>query len=303
MNEELITSAIARQDWMEPAEDALQNAVANTFKAAGETGQKIENALHGMRFGHPLHPILTDIPLGAWSIAAVFDLIEAGTGRNELSAGSDAAIGIGLAGALGSAVTGLTDWHKIDGRARRIGLVHGILNGTATALYAASWVMRRKNNRGAGLAYGFLGMAIVTAAAYLGGALVYEEKIGINHSDAEDLPQKFTPVLALDELPANTPTCVYAESMPVLLVKQNGRIYALENNCPHLGGPLSAGTLEGDSIRCPWHGSRFALADGRVLDSPAIYDQHSLEVQVRDGQIEVRYNAVNNTNQALAIAE
>jgi nitrite reductase/ring-hydroxylating ferredoxin subunit len=81
---------------------------------------------------------------------------------------------------------------------------------------------------------------------------------------------------------------VHANGMPILLLRQGERIYALGETCAHLGGPLAEGTLDGTSVVCPWHGSRYALEDGRVLDGPSAHAQPSFEVRVRNGQIEVR---------------
>ena len=305
MNGEQITDAIARQAWAMPVEDALQKAVSGAFKAGGKTGKNVEDALHGTWLGHPLHPVLTDVPLGAWTVAAALDLIEAGTGRTNLARGADAAIAIGLIGAAGAAVTGLTDWHDTDNgsddTARRIGLAHGLLNLTATALYTTSWILRRRRQRGAARAFGLFGYTVVVAAAYLGGTLVYGKKIGTDHTDREALPQEFIPVLAADKLLENTPTRVDAKGSPVVLVRQGEHIYALAETCSHLGGPLSEGTVEGASIRCPWHGSRFALEDGRVLDSPATFPQPCLEARVRDGQIEVGIRKSAGTGKSAAI--
>ncbi len=74
----------------------------------------------------------------------------------------------------------------------------------------------------------------------------------------------------------------------VVLVRLNGQIHAIANTCSHLGGPLNEGKLEGDTIVCPWHGSRFCLTDGKVEGGPAVYDARVFDVRVRDGQIEVR---------------
>jgi nitrite reductase/ring-hydroxylating ferredoxin subunit len=95
-------------------------------------------------------------------------------------------------------------------------------------------------------------------------------------------------VLAVADLNENEPRRVEAGGVPVVLVRQGTRIFALADTCSHLGGPLSEGTLEDCSIRCPWHGSRFALDDGRVLDGPATNPQPHFDVRVRGGQIEVR---------------
>jgi len=76
--------------------------------------------------------------------------------------------------------------------------------------------------------------------------------------------------------------------VPILLVRRGKRIFALAETCSHLGGPLSEGKLRGNSVQCPWHGSRFALEDGRVLDGPAVHPQPCLEARVRNGKIELR---------------
>jgi len=58
--------------------------------------------------------------------------------------------------------------------------------------------------------------------------------------------------------------------------------------CAHMGGPLAEGTLMDGSVRCPWHGSQYALEDGRELDGPFAFPQPRFETRIRDGQIEVR---------------
>ncbi|HZL66759.1 MAG TPA: Rieske (2Fe-2S) protein, partial [Candidatus Limnocylindrales bacterium] len=67
------------------------------------------------------------------------------------------------------------------------------------------------------------------------------------------------------------------------------RLFAMAETCSHFSGPLSEGKLEGDTVVCPYHFSRFALEDGRVLDGPAVHPQPCLEVRTRNGQIEVRH--------------
>jgi nitrite reductase/ring-hydroxylating ferredoxin subunit len=74
----------------------------------------------------------------------------------------------------------------------------------------------------------------------------------------------------------------------VLLVRQHGRVCALVHACAHLGGPLSEGTLKDGSVVCPWHGSEFALDDGRVLNGPATQNQPRLVARERDGRVEVK---------------
>src|SRR3954469_22825290 len=89
---------IERQQWLEPLETGVQNAVSAAFKSGGETGQQIKDALHGKWLGHALHPALTDVPIGAWTATLVLDLMEA-SGRRDLRGGADVTLAVGLAGA------------------------------------------------------------------------------------------------------------------------------------------------------------------------------------------------------------
>jgi nitrite reductase/ring-hydroxylating ferredoxin subunit/uncharacterized membrane protein len=263
----------------------LSDGVRAAYEAAGPAGQQAKNALHGVWLGHPLHPVMTDIPLGAWTTALALDA--ASNGDPGMRRAATFAIGVGLTGALGAAVTGLTDWSETDGTARRTGLIHGLMNLTATTLFAAAFARRQGDSHDGGRACAWTGYAIALGAAYLGGNLVYRQRIGVTHADAE-LPEEFTPVLAASALGENSMTRARAGNTDILLVRQHGRVCALVHACAHLGGPLSQGTLKEGSVVCPWHGSEFALDDGRVLNGPATHDQPCLEARERDGRIEVR---------------
>ena len=285
----LPVEVIKKQDWLEPIADRLQPAIAGALGADGSIGPKVADLLHGTWLGHPLHVVLTDVPLGSWTAAAVLDVLEEKTGSSTMGRGADAAIALGLAGAAGAAITGLADWSKIGGgQPRRIGLAHGLLNATATACYVTSLCLRRTHSRRAGRRFALLGLMVSSVAAYLGGHLVFKEKIGVDHTADHSPPEDFLPVLAEAELREEELRRVQADGMPVLLVRKGQRIYAIAETCAHLGGPLSEGKLEDATVRCPWHGSRFSLEDGRVLEGPSVHAQPVLDVRVRDGQIEVR---------------
>lgn len=288
MNAESLTTKIESQDWLEPLEEGLQKGVESTFKAGGEVGTRAANLLHGTWLGHPLHPALVSAPIGAWTVAAVLDISDAIKGDEHYSRASDAAIGIGLVGAAGAAITGLTDWHKTDGKERRVGMVHGLLNLAATGLYVTSWVLRKQRKRDAARVASWLGFAVSGGAAWLGGHLVSAQKVGVDHADRTPLTDGFTPVLAEAELEENKPKLVQANGVQIALVRQGEKIYALQNSCSHLGGPLAEGEVEGETIRCPWHGSCFALKDGSIQEGPATFPQPTYEVRIRDGQIELR---------------
>jgi len=288
MVSEALIKAVDQQEALDRLSDQVQPLVRDAFESAGPVGREVKNILHGTWLGHPLHPALTDVPLGAWTAALALDALESISGRRELGAGADAAIAVGLVGAAGAAVTGLTDWSETNGRARKVGILHGLLNVGATVLYTTSLVMRRKQKRGAGMGLAMLGYAVSSASAYLGGHLVFGEQIGVNHAAAQEIPKEFVPVLPDAELQEGELKRADARGVPVLLVRLQGAVCALAHTCSHLGGPLSEGKLEGDVVQCPWHGSRFNVRDGSVVDGPATFPQPCFEARVRDGQIEVR---------------
>ena len=277
---------VERQDWLEPLAERLQQAVVGAYEAGGTVGRRIRDVLHGTWLGHPLHPVLTDVPLGAWTVAAVADLLN-GNGDDRLERTAEAAVGVGLAGAAGAALTGITDWQHTAGGERRVGLVHGLLNVSATGLYAVSLALRLRGARPAGRAIGGLGFSLAVAAAYLGGHLVFRKRIGVDHAPHEEWDD-FVPVLEERELTDSTARRVEVRGVAVVVIRRGGRIHALADQCAHLGGPLSEGSLDDVSIRCPWHGSRFALEDGAVLEGPSTFTQPCFETRVRDGKIEVR---------------
>jgi len=287
MSNEVLFEVIGDQKWLESAADPIAKAIHTLFP--GDAGRAIKNALHGTWFGHPLHPALIAIPLGAWTAAAVLDALDALSDRAELRAGADLAVAVGIAGALGAAVTGATDWSETDGRGKTIGLLHGLLNVAATALYATSFFMR-KRQRPKAVALSMLGFAISSASGYLGGHLVFGEQIGVDHTATPNAsqPERFRDVIEAASLKENKPARVTAGETAIVLVKRGERIFALSATCPHLGGPLDEGKLVGDAIECPWHGSELALEDGHVVNGPTTFPARCYEVRVRAGKVQVR---------------
>jgi nitrite reductase/ring-hydroxylating ferredoxin subunit len=281
---ETAIGAVERQSRLDTIADAANRGIQALVDAGGPVGTRIKNFLHGTWLGHPLHPVLTDVPIGAWTAAAVMDVTDDG------DRGAERAIAVGVAGAAGAALAGIADWHHTAGGARRVGLVHAMLNTAALTLYVSSLALRRRGNVRAGRGLAFLGYATVLASAYLGGALVYRERTGVDHAPHGG-PDRFTPVLSDEELPEGALRRVKVEGTPVLLARRAGRVHALAETCSHMGGPLAEGQLVGDSVVCPWHGSRFALEDGHVLDGPAAMPQPRWEARVRNGRIEVRRGA------------
>ena len=108
-----------------------------------------KDVLSGAWLGHALHPIMTDIPIGAWTSAVLLDW----TGGKESRAAADRLILTGVLAAGATVATGWSDWADAEqGNAgvRRSGLVHAAANGTATALMIGSYVARKRGARGRG---------------------------------------------------------------------------------------------------------------------------------------------------------
>ena len=273
----------------QPVDETLQKSLDKFLYGGGRpSAQKIRNLLNGTWLGEPLHVVLTDVPVGAWTVAMAFDALDLVSPRREFALACETSIGIGLLGATAAAATGATDWSDVDPPARRLGLIHGLLNLTGVALFATSLFLRKKRSRDLGRIFSVLGYGVMSCAAHLGGKLVYEERVGVDRTAGQAFPQEFTAVLPESSLIDGKLTRAMYQGTPILLVRSGDRLFALAETCSHFSGPLSEGKLEGDTVVCPYHFSRFALEDGRVLDGPAVHPQPCLEVRTRNGQIEVR---------------
>lgn len=189
---EATQALIADQDWLPPLADEVHTLVDQAYGLLPDDGAALSDALHGSWLGHPLHPALTDVPIGAWLVASTLDLAEI-FGAKRLAAGADAAVALGLLGSLATLATGWNDWHRIGqrnmgrgGRGRRAraalstGLVHGLLNETGALLQLGSLLARRKGRRGLGRALSFAALGVTGVAAYLGGQLVFELALGVD---------------------------------------------------------------------------------------------------------------------------
>ena len=287
MSTETAVDFLERQAWLEPIESGAQKAISEGFTKAGANGQRMQNFLHGTWLGHPLHAVLTDVPLGAWTATLVLDVLEA-SGRTDCRSGADVTLQVGLWGAAVAALAGLTDWHVTDGRARRVGAVHGMLNLIGAGLYTASLVSRKRNDRSAGRAFAFGGFLVAAASAYLGGNLVYGKQIGVNHAVGDSDIAEWTAVLPESGLEDGKLRGAVVNGKRVLLARIEGKIRCIDEVCSHLGGPLAEGEMHDGTVTCPWHGSCFSLRDGSVINGPATHAQPCFETRVNAGQIEIR---------------
>ena len=277
----------ASQRWADPLAARLQPLIRRAVSAP-----RVRNFLDGVWLGAPLHPALTDVPVGAWTTALLLDAGSALSGDEALGAAADRALAVGTIAAVPAAVTGLNDMRDLIGQSRRIAMVHALVNVLGLSLSTASLAYRRTGRRGRARGLSGLGFLTSSTAAHLGGKLSFALGIRVNRTVGQAVPGSFVPVLDAADLQGDELRQVDVEGVPVLLARAHGgEVCALANTCTHLGGPLAEGSREGDTVTCPWHGSRFDLRSGAVVEGPAVFVQPRLETRVREGRIEVGFPA------------
>ncbi len=124
--------------------------------------------------GHAAHPVLTDVPLGAWMSAAVLDW----TGGERMRPASQRLVGLGNLAAVPTLVTGLAEYAGLGTRARRVAAVHAVANDIAVGLTLASWAARRAERHGLGRVLLAGALTVGSVGAYLGGHLSIGMKAG-----------------------------------------------------------------------------------------------------------------------------
>lgn len=263
--------------------DALARGASRLFRVIVKPGPA-KNLLSGSTLGHPAHPMLTDVTIGAWTSAFFLDLIPRPWARSA----ADQLIGVGVASAVPTALTGLSDLSDTTGRARPLGGAHAAGNTIATALYATSFVLRRRGRRSAGIATGMAAATVASVAGFLGGHLAYRRGVGVDRTVFERHIDEWTRVAAEDNLIAGKPQRVTVLGNDVLVLRADDSVVAMADRCSHRGGPLHKGTVDADRIVCPWHSSAFRISDGALLCGPAVAPQPVYDVRVRDGAVEIR---------------
>ncbi|MEO3753307.1 Rieske (2Fe-2S) protein [Streptomyces sp. B6B3] len=243
------------------------------------------DALHGRWLGHPLHPALVQVPIGAWTSAAVLDLRPGQRG----AAGTLVAVGLG--GAAPAALAGWVDWAELHRQQTRVGLVHATFNIAAIGLYAGSLAARIGGRDRAGRLLGFAGLTAASAGGALGGHLSFRQASGANHAEEVPhlVPSGWQVIGELADLPVGEPVRRTVGEVPVLALREgDDTVWVLAERCSHLAGPLSEGEIVDGCVRCPWHGSTFRLSDGWNVGGPATAPQPAFDARVVDGRVQVR---------------
>ena len=279
-----ILTRLEQAQALDGVSDRLQSAVSAAVRP-----QALRDLLHGTLTGHAVHPVLVQVPVGAFISAAVLDLMQ-GTHR-----ASTTLIAVGTAGVAPAALAGWVDWSQMTKDRRRVGLAHAAANLVATGLYAASLVSRLRGRHTQGKALSYAGLSVAGMGAYLGGHLAYALAGGTNQAAPEiiRIPEEWTSVGTLDSLTEGKPEVRTVGDVPVLMYRTGSQVSAMIERCGHATAPLGEGSVEGSGtdacVVCPWHGSTFRLVDGKAIHGPASSDQPMLRVRVNTaGLVEVR---------------
>jgi nitrite reductase/ring-hydroxylating ferredoxin subunit/uncharacterized membrane protein len=298
-----IEQLIQRVPGLEQAGKQLAKSVHSAVLQGGSLTRAIADALHGTWFGHPLHPALTDIPIGAWALAAGFDAYAGLGGGRYAERTADSLIAIGVAAAVPTALAGMADYSAIKEDAIAVGAAHALLNSAGLGLYLLSMRARAQDRRGLGVLLSTTALGIIGASAGLGGDLIYRRLVGVNHAPPANTPADWTAVLPLSEIAEYQARRVEIDGTPVLVYRHGEAVYAIGAVCSHAGGPLEQGTFDGACVECPWHQSVFDMRDGHVVHGPATLGQPSFLARIRDGKIEIRLKPEQAPNLAPADSE
>lgn len=158
--------------WLDDPADTIQR-VADRVVPPGPTRER----WRGRALGHALHPMLTDLPIGCWTSAALVDLLGGRRGRPA----ADRLVAAGIVTAVPTAVAGLAELGDMsDPEIRRVGAAHALGNTAGIVLYVLSWLARRRGRRFRGVLLSLAGAGVLSASGYLGGHLVFRLGAGVD---------------------------------------------------------------------------------------------------------------------------
>jgi nitrite reductase/ring-hydroxylating ferredoxin subunit len=278
-----LTRLIAANDgWAKPFGEFNHRWVSALFRPI----RPIRDLLNGTWLGHPLHPAVTDVPIGALLVVVLLDL----TGAVEAAFWGLVLTQLTL---LAAAVTGLADYADTDGSARTRATLHGTLMVVGSTLTFVSLLIRvtsaGHDGGTAAVALSIVGLLVLSAGAYVGGDVVYVLGNMVSRHAFRGPGTKWIKldtgdVTDLATLPEAMPRKMRAGINDLVVVRLGDRVRALHAVCAHAGGPLADGTVTPDGcIECPWHQSRFRLADGHLRQGPSVYDQPAYEIRAAEG--------------------
>ena len=135
----------------------------------------LDDVLGGGWLGHRLHPVAAQVPMGAWMMAVLLDLV----GREKHAAAVDALLATGCLAALPTALAGAHDLGTTSGRETRVALVHAGTMDLALGLFVVAWIKHRRGQRRTARRLLLAGVVTAGVGAHLGGHLVYRLGVGV----------------------------------------------------------------------------------------------------------------------------
>ena len=276
---------------------SLDRAVGALAKRVDGLPRGLRDALHGTWLGHPVHPVLAYVPVGAWLSSAILDAAAFTDPDDDRRAGYEQAsqflVGAGLAAAPLAALAGAADWAEMHTDQQRIGVVHAAANTVALGLYGASLQARRSGHHGVGRLLGVAGVSVAGVSAGIGGHLSFRWGAGVHRDDVRyRTPRGWHHLGRIEEFPDGGLWQRHVGDTPVVVLRRRDSAVVLADVCGHCAGPLHEGTLvveDGeDCVRCPWYGSTYRFRDGRVVTGPSTAPQPVFEVRLEGGQLSAR---------------
>jgi nitrite reductase/ring-hydroxylating ferredoxin subunit len=274
---------------------AFDKAIEPARKAVLRLPSAVKDVLHGTWLGHPLHPVVVQVPVGSWISAGLLDAVP------PMRPAATLLIGTGVAASVPAALTGAADWSEQESGVRRLGAIHALANSVALGLYVGSLVARAKGRGGLGRLLSYSGLGVASASAAIGGHMSYAQSSGASHSAtaARALGHDWMDLGPLDDFPESRPVLRTGKGgsadVPLAAVRRGSRVDVFVGACSHLSGPLQEGKVE--EVRghaclvCPWHDSAFDLDNGEPRRGPAANPQEKLEVRMEAGRVQARLMA------------
>jgi nitrite reductase/ring-hydroxylating ferredoxin subunit/uncharacterized membrane protein len=271
--------------------DGIATVVGGFYRVLGGPGKLLQDFLNGSWLGHSLHAVLVDVVLGGATAALLLDVLRVVFGVEQLEVATTWVLALAWLSALAAIITGLTDFKDTaTGNERNVTGLHGGINIISWLVFTLSLALRLGGNHDGAFWALLVAYLIVSVGGFIGGHVVFKYGYMVNFNAFQKgrRAREFAPLIALAELVENTPTKVSLGPTALVVVRRGDVAHALKETCAHAGGPLSEGSIDGDTIVCPWHGSAFRLADGAVRHGPASSQQVRYETRVVAGQVEVR---------------
>ncbi|MGY2064355.1 Rieske 2Fe-2S domain-containing protein [Blastococcus sp. SYSU DS0619] len=271
---------------------AFDKAIEPARRAVQGLPSAVKDVLHGTWLGHPLHPVLVQVPVGSWVSAGLLDAVP------PLRPAATVLIGTGVAAAVPAALSGAADWSEQGSGVRRLGALHAVMNTAALGLYAGSLVARGQGRGTLGRVLAYSGLGLAGGSAAIGGHMSYAQSSGASHAATavRALSTDWIDLGPLDDLPEGRPAMRTGKgssmAVPLAVVRRGARVDVFVAACSHLSGPLDEGTVESvrgsECLVCPWHGSAFDLDSGQPRRGPAANPQEKLEVRMEAGRVKAR---------------